>query len=172
MMEILKKHSPYVYGQYTHITMILVVSSFACIEFFFFFFVPLPSILHALWTHRKWSWVVVYTGLGLDRVEKTDRRHRSCWGRTGAGSSPATGRRRYEDLVNEHRLKSPPKRLTAVVPSDKLTCDVDFPRQSHVRFAHSAQEGAVVDQPRDAVIDDHFSEMLVVQHVGVYEGTW
>lgn len=74
--------------------------------------------------------------------------------------------------MNEHRLKSPPKRLTAVVPSDKLTCDVDFPRQSHVRFAHSAQEGAVVDQPRDAVIDDHFSEMLVVQHVGVYEGTW
>lgn len=50
-----------------------------------------------------------------------------------------------------------------------LTGDVNRACQSHVRFPDGAEEGAVVNQPSDAVVDHNFPQVLVVQDVGVYE---
>lgn len=51
-----------------------------------------------------------------------------------------------------------------------LTGDVHRTRQSHVGFPHRAEEGAVVDQPCDAVVHHDLPQVLVVQDVGVDEG--
>lgn len=42
------------------------------------------------------------------------------------------------------------------------TGDVNRARQRHVGFSNGAEEGAVVDQPSDAVIHHDLSQVLVV----------
>lgn len=53
----------------------------------------------------------------------------------------------------------------------RLTSDVNRPCQGHVSFSNSTKEGAVVNQPSDAIVHHNFSQVLVVQDVGVYERT-
>lgn len=50
-----------------------------------------------------------------------------------------------------------------------LTGDVNRARQRYVGFSDGAEEGAVVDQPGDAVIHHDLAQVLVVEDVCVYE---
>lgn len=47
----------------------------------------------------------------------------------------------------------------------RLTGDVDGACQGHVGLPHSTEEGAVVNQPRDAVVHHDLPQVLVVQDV-------
>lgn len=53
----------------------------------------------------------------------------------------------------------------------RLTGDVNGACQSHVGLPDGTEEGAVVDQPSDAVVHHNFPEVLVVQDVRVDEGS-
>lgn len=46
-----------------------------------------------------------------------------------------------------------------------LTSDVNRARQGHVSLADSTEEGAVVNQPSDAVVHHNFPQVLVIQDV-------
>lgn len=50
-----------------------------------------------------------------------------------------------------------------------LTGDVNRARQRHVGLSDGAEEGAVVNQPGDAVVHHDLSQVLVVKDVCVYE---
>ena len=52
------------------------------------------------------------------------------------------------------------------------TGDVDRACQGHVSLSNGAEEGAVVNQPGDAVVHHDFPQVLVVQDVRVDEGAW
>lgn len=85
----------YVYGPYTHITTILVVSSFACIEFFFFFlYLSHQFSMHfghtvngpgSLYT-QVWGWIA-----WRRRTEGTDR--------AGDEQAQAVLQRQVEDVM-------------------------------------------------------------------------
>lgn len=50
-----------------------------------------------------------------------------------------------------------------------LTGDVNRACQRHVGFSDGTEEGAVVEQPGDAIIHHDLSQVLVVQDVCIYE---
>lgn len=51
----------------------------------------------------------------------------------------------------------------------RLTGDVDGSGEGHVGLADGAEQGAVVDQPSDAVVHHDLPQVLVVQNVRVDE---
>ena len=53
--------------------------------------------------------------------------------------------------------------------SSVLTSDVDGPGQGHVGLPDGTEQGAVVNQPGDAVVHHDLAEILVVQDVRVDE---
>lgn len=54
--------------------------------------------------------------------------------------------------------------------SPLLTSDVDVASQRYVGLSHRAKQGAVMDQPRDAVVHHNLTQVLIVQDVRVDEG--
>lgn len=102
-------------------------------------------------------------------------------GPDGAGDKQAQAMLRcnVQDVVEPwgtRREKTPSGRHTsadlsslALVPKG-LTGDVHGAGQGHVGLPHRAEEGAVVNQPCDAVVHHNFPQVLVVQDVGVDEG--
>lgn len=56
--------------------------------------------------------------------------------------------------------------------TNSLTGDVNRACQGHVSLSNSTEEGAVVNQPSDAVVHHNFPQVLVVQDVWVDEGAW
>lgn len=50
-----------------------------------------------------------------------------------------------------------------------LTSDVNGAGQGHVSFSNSTEEGAIVNQPSDAVVHHNLPQVLVVQDVRIYE---
>lgn len=137
---------------------------------------PPPSVLHALWTRRRWFEVFGHKGQGPGHVEKRDQTHRSCWGQRAAGSSLEPSPARYEGLDGQQNTQR--GSLNIIIPKKTVqvngvyiqqTRDVDLACQSHISFAHSTEQSAVVDHPSDAVVYNQFSQIFVVQHISVYK---
>lgn len=53
-----------------------------------------------------------------------------------------------------------------------LTSDVDVACQSYIGLSHGTEQGTVMDQPGDAVVDNDLTKVFIVQDVRVDEGSW
>lgn len=136
---------------------------------------PPPSALRALWTRRRWFEAFGHKGQGPGHVERTAQMLQWCWGRRDAGSSLEPSPTHYEGLDGHQSLKERLHIKTLQKATHSLyikqTCDVDLPCQSHICLAHSAEQSAVVDQPRDTVIYNQLADEVVVEHISINKRT-